>query len=66
MQKLKGKTIEEIVQNLNRSPRWVSKWWKRYQEEGWSGLKERSRKPNHHPHELRATVKEAIWEARIN
>jgi transposase len=37
MQLLKGKTQEEVAHSLNRSPRWVAKWYKRYQEKGWVG-----------------------------
>lgn len=55
----------EVARNLNRSLGWVSKWNRRYLEGSWTGLKEKSRAPINHGHELSPTIKEAICQARL-
>jgi transposase InsO family protein len=40
------------------------KWLKRYEEEGWEGLKDRSHAPHHNPRQVAEEVEEAIVEAR--
>ena len=42
----------------------VSKWWRRYQDEGIAGLKDRSSAPRRLPHALGETVVEAICSLR--
>ena len=63
-QLIKGKTIEEVAQFLDRSPNWVWKWHTRYREEGWSGLKDRSRAPKYHGNKLPETARRAVRQAR--
>ena len=61
----KGKKMEEVAENMNRSLFWVSKWNKRYQEEGWTGLQERSRAPKQHGKQLPMEIREAICDTRL-
>ncbi len=65
MQLRQGKTVTEVAQSLNRHPNWVRKWQKRFEMEGWSGLKERSRTPKKLSRRLPAEVRAAICQARL-
>jgi transposase InsO family protein len=65
MQLRKGQTMADVAQTLNRSLGWVSKWKQRYETEGWTGLKERSRAPLKHGNRLPTETKEAIVQARL-
>ena len=42
-----GKKPREAAQELGRSPAWAYKWEGRYEQEGWAGLRGRSRAPKH-------------------
>jgi transposase InsO family protein len=42
-----GKTPCEAAQELSRSVPWCYKWKTRYEQEGWEGVRERSRAPRH-------------------
>lgn len=42
-----GKTPREAAQELGRSVPWCYKWKARYEQEGWEGMRERSRAPQH-------------------
>jgi transposase InsO family protein len=57
-------TPVEVARKLGCSVRWVYKWQGRYEQEGWAGLKSRSRAPQCHPNELGEEVKRAIREMR--
>ena len=59
-----GHSVNEVAQELERHPNWVWKWYKRYREEGWSGLKERSRAPQKHGRKIKDKVWQAICQAR--
>lgn len=59
-----GKKVLDVAEELKRSPQWVRKWRKRYKEEGWSGLKSRSKRPKHIAREISQAVGEAIRKAR--
>ena len=59
-----GKSVKEVAVTLNRHPNWVRKWWKRYQEKGWSGLQDQSKAPKRHGRKLTTVVKQAICQAR--
>ena len=61
----KGKTMQEVAENMNRSLFWVSKWNKRYHDEGWTGLHGRSRAPHHHGKRLPSEIREAIRDTRL-
>lgn len=65
MQLRKGQTMAEVAKALNRSLGWVSKWKQRYENEGWTGLKDRSRAPTKHGNRLPTGVKEAIIQTRL-
>lgn len=65
MQIKQGKTQEEVAHSLNRSPAWVAKWYKRFKEKGWQGLKEASRAPKQHGKRITAEVRTAICHARL-
>lgn len=65
MQLRKGKTMAEVAKTLNRSLGWVCKWKQRYEEDGWQGLKDRSRAPTKHGNQLPTAVKKAIIQARL-
>ena len=39
-------------------------WWHRYQAEGWAGLQDRSRRPQHSPHRTPAAVEQAVLALR--
>ena len=41
-----GQSVNSVAVELGKSTRWVRKWRKRYQTEGWDGLKDRSRRPH--------------------
>jgi len=58
--KLAGWAVLLICQTVSRSREWFYKWWGRYQSEGASGLRDRSRAPRHSRQvaspELRQTI----------
>jgi len=43
--KLQGRKEEDIASGLRISTRTVRRWWRIYQDEGWSGLELKSRRP---------------------
>jgi transposase len=47
---LKGQRTCEILQQIPRSRTWLFTWQKRFEQEGWEGLKNQSRRPHHLPH----------------
>ena len=59
-----GSSVSAVAQELNRSVSWVYKWSQRYQQEGWAGLRSRSRAPHHSPKRIPASIRQAICEAR--
>ena len=59
-----GHNTEEAAKQLGRTSRWVRKWRKRYQTEGWEGLKDRSRRPHRIANETPEATKKAIRKAR--
>jgi len=60
-----GKKAKEIAEMLNHSVAWVYKWQKRYEEDGWAGLKDQSRAPKEHGRQLSSSVQQAIRDARL-
>ena len=48
----KGEKVKNVATELGRSEDWVRKWWKRYRQEGFHGLQERSRAPKKHGRKL--------------
>lgn len=61
----KGKTMQEVAESMERSLFWVSKWNKRYHDEGWIGLQNRSRAPRNHGKQLSLEIREAIRDTRL-
>jgi len=59
-----GQSKEKVANELEKSVRWVSKWQKRYQSEGWERLKSRSRCPHKIARQTPEEYKEAIRKAR--
>ncbi len=59
-----GQNTKAVAEELGRTPRWVRKWRKRYQSEGWDGLHSRSRRPHHFARQTSEPTKEAIRKAR--
>jgi transposase len=42
---LRGMAFTEICSRLERHGTWLAKWLKRFHDEGWDGLRDRSRRP---------------------
>ena len=59
-----GQTSREVAEQLGRHVSWVYKCRKRYAEEGWDGLQDRSRAPHHVANKLPEQVRRAIRQAR--
>ena len=59
-----GKSVREVAETLKRHPNWVRKWQKRHREEGWGGLRSRSRAPVRHGRKLPEEVRQAVCQAR--
>ncbi len=59
-----GRSVQEVAEELNRHPNWVYKWRKRYREESWAGLVDRSRAPHKHGRKTKDQVRQAICRAR--
>jgi putative transposase len=43
---LQGRSRQAILARIGRSPAWLSKWLRRFDEEGWQGLRSCSRAPH--------------------
>lgn len=59
-----GNSVQEVADELNRSIWWVYKWARRFEEQGWTGLKGHSQAPKAHGRRLKPRVRQAIKEAR--
>lgn len=59
-----GHPVSAVAHILDRSERWVRKWRRRFEEEGWEGLKSRSRRPHRLARQLPPSVRQAILETR--
>jgi transposase len=60
----KGEKVANVASELNRSEVWVRKWWKRYRQEGYRGLQDRSRAPKNHRSKLAEEVVTKVCLAR--
>ena len=47
--RLKGYRPCEILAQIPRKREWLRKWWQRFSSQGWKGLHDQSRRPNHAP-----------------
>ena len=59
-----GKKPREAAQEMGRSPAWAYKWKKRYEREGWTGLRSRSRIPKHIVRSTPVEVRQEILRIR--
>jgi transposase InsO family protein len=59
-----GQSVDEVAAEMDRSARWVRKWRKRYQVEGWDGLKDRTRRPHKIAKQTSMEMKQEIRKAR--
>ena len=59
-----GQRVKAVAEELGRTTRWVRKCRKRYQTEGWEGLKDRSRRPHRLARQTTEANKQAIRKAR--
>jgi transposase InsO family protein len=59
-----GQSVKAAAVELSRSTRWVRKWRKRYETEGWDGLKDRSRRPHKIARQTSIETQQAIRKAR--
>jgi transposase InsO family protein len=59
-----GQRVDEVAEELGRSTRWVRKWRKRYETEGWEGLKDRSRRPHKIVRQTSTDIQQAIRKTR--
>jgi putative transposase len=54
----------EILQRVNRSRSWFKKWQKRFEVEGWRGLRSQSRAPKQHARAYPEEVRQRVVQAR--
>jgi transposase InsO family protein len=59
-----GHSVSEVAHQLDRTPQWVRKWRKRFEEKGWQGLADRPHAPHTHGTRFSGTVRCAIAQAR--
>ncbi len=59
-----GCSTAEVAAELNRSPQWVRKCWRRYQRTGWAGLAESNRAPHQHGRRLSPETRQLVRRAR--
>jgi transposase InsO family protein len=59
-----GYSVDQVAQQLNRTPRWVRKWRKRFEAEGWQGLAGRSQAPKAHGKRWPEHVRQLVAQTR--
>lgn len=59
-----GKTVLQASRELGRAPSWGYKWKARYDQDGWAGVKERSRAPRHVSRKTAEPVRQEILRVR--
>ncbi|MFN8456599.1 MAG: helix-turn-helix domain-containing protein [Anaerolineae bacterium] len=59
-----GRTVSQAAREVGRARSWGYKWQARYNQEGWAGLKERSRVPHHVARQTPAGVRQEIVRLR--
>lgn len=60
----KGEKVVDVAAELEKSEDWVRKWWRRYRQEGFRGLQDRSRTPKKHGRKLSAEIVAKVCLAR--
>jgi putative transposase len=61
---LQGSTQQEILARVQRSPAWLSKWQKRFDQQGMAGLHSRSRRPAYMPTTYSSRMRQLIVQTR--
>ena len=56
--------ISELAQQYQVSRKTIYKWLERFEQEGWAGLEDQSRAPEHHPNAVSEQVERAILELK--
>jgi transposase InsO family protein len=59
-----GCSPKEAAAELDYSLSWFYKWWGRFSEASWDGLKNQSRAPHHHPNRISEKTERKILEIR--
>src|SRR5258708_37081071 len=59
-----GRTVTEVAAQWRVSRQTVHAWLARYEQEGLAGLGDRSRRPEHCPHQMRGNVEAMVLELR--
>ncbi len=59
-----GKTLHEVAVELGRPFSWCYKWKARYEQDGWSGLEERSKAPHQVPRKTPEAMRREILRIR--
>ena len=59
-----GRTVSQASQEVGRARSWGYKWKARYEQEGWAGVKERSRAPHHVSRKTPEAVRQEILRVR--
>src|SRR5512139_2579292 len=59
-----GRCVSWICQQVEHSREWFYKWWNRYQEEGASGLQDRSHTSRTHPGRCSSDMCQSILKIR--
>lgn len=59
-----GKSISQATRELGRAVSWGYKWQARYEQEGWAGVKERSRAPDHISRKTAEPMRQEILRVR--
>ena len=59
-----GRSPEEAASELGYGLSWAYKWWGRFNEHGWDGLKSQSRAPHHHPNRIPEKTRRKVLEIR--
>jgi transposase InsO family protein len=59
-----GHSVEQVAKQLKRTPQWVRKWRKRYENEDWQGLASQSRAPKKHGRRLPESVRQLVAQTR--
>jgi transposase len=61
-----GHSPKEATSELGYCLSWAYKWWERFNEADWDGLKSQSRAPHHHPNRIPETTKRKILAIRTD
>jgi len=56
--------ISELAQQYQVSRKTIYKWLERFEREGWAGLEDQSRSPEHHPNAVSEQIQRAILELK--